>query len=80
MDKATELIFIVVGVFVSGCCLCTVFFNVYKDRTHKESREKMKRLITKTRKRFNSINPEEVIDEHVVNLDKKFEFRTVEKV
>ena len=80
MDKGSELIIIVVGIFVSGCCICTIWFNVYNDRTKKKSREKLKRLITKTRARFNSINPEEVVDEHVVNLEKKSELRSVEKV
>ena len=80
MDKGTELIIIVVGIFVSGCCICSIWVNLYNDRTKKKSKEKLKKLITKTRARFNSINPEEVIDEHVVNLEKKMELRSVEKV
>lgn len=80
MDKSDELIIIIVGIFVSSCCICTVWFNVYNDRIKKKSNEKMKRLITKTRARFNSINPEEILDEHVVNLEKKIELRSVEKV
>ena len=40
MDKGTELIIIVVGIFVSGCCICSIWVNLYNDRTKKKSKEK----------------------------------------